>query len=482
MSEVATLARGLIQLQRNGSSHLGINTGIPANSPSLRKLAGQRREAGWIVSPDGSTTGWRPTGFIEHEGRVHVYGPLFEGRTFDEIVTDPDADRLAAIAALASAFAALEAASIPLSYFHSRGYILAANGDVLVLPPDILEAIRDHQDYDERVSRMERFLHPDRNPGENAPFVVATSLYYVLTGHFPFEGVDEEELHARTRAASPLAAHMQDPTVRPDVSEALQTILTTAPGADNSSSADLAATIRGWIKSGARRELTDEERTAAETEAKQTSQRLEKTFRRREGIRRNGRRALVITVIAIIVGSVPATIIRNALAPRATAGLPPEEVVSAFFMSINELDHMTMEDAVIDDAGQALVREVTNIFVLDRQRMSVEMQSGYVDAAEWRENGMPAVGATRSPYGVYDLRLETLSAPDGEAAYRAIYERWLPDFERAEESGILLPLGTLFTDEVRLRMDREDWVIYSLETVDAEILDLDELRAEQSGS
>ncbi len=464
MSDASVIARGLIRIEKNGIDYLGVDTGIPANSPTLRKLAGQRRQSGWIVGEDGIEE-WNPTGFVEHDGRVHVYGPVFDGRSYDEVIADESGDRLEAIACLADALAALQRASIPIAPFHSRGYILSHDGRVLVVPPDILSAIRDHQDYAERIARMERFIHPDRTPEENVAFVLSTSVYYALTGQFPFEGENEEELHARIRGASPLPAHYQEVSVREDVSNRLQNVLASPPDKVASSAEEFSKAIRSWNAEGARRDLSEADRAEAKAEAEQVSQKNEKSFRRKEAVRKNGRKVVIIALIAIVIGSIPATIIRNALAPRATAGLPPEEVVAAFYTSINTLDHMTMEDAVIDDAGLPLVREVTNVFILDRQRMSVEMQSGYVDAASWREEGMPFLQDNRSPYGVYNLQLESRPAPDGEVAYRATYERWSPDFENAEALGVLLPVGTLTTDDLKLRLDREDWVIYEMQTI-----------------
>jgi hypothetical protein len=476
MAQSAVLADGLIKLDRNGTTLLGINTGIPANSPSLRKLAGQRRQSGWIAR-NGSLETWTPAGFVEHEGRVHVYGPLFEGRTFDELINDESSNRIESVARVADALAALEANEIVPPAFHTRGFVVADDGAVLVLPPDILGAIRDHQDYAERIARMERFIHPDRSNAENASFAIAASTYYVLTGTFPYTGTDEEELHARTRAADPLPANMRVIGIRDDISQTLQEQLAPQDDKPPLPPSDWASLLRTWQKEGTTRALTDEEREAAEQQAQQRNERIERSFRRREGMRRNGRKALIIAAIVIIVGSVPATIIRNALAPRATAGLPPAEVVTVFYTSINSLDHMTMEDAVIDNAAVELTREVTNLFVLDRQRMSVEMESGFVDAAAWRDAGMPTLSNGRVPYGVYGLELETLPAPDGEVWFRASYERWVPDYDNAEITGRTGILGLDNVDIVRLRQDRrEDWVIYEREVVSSDPIDLDALR------
>ena len=323
---------------------------------------------------------------------------------------------------------------------------------------------------------MERFNHPDRSPGDNVGFSLAACAYYVITGEFPYDSDDEEDLHARVRAGSALAARYRDVTIRQDVSDALQNELVTGDATVGAGA--WADRFHDWSEHGTRRPLSDADRKQLQEEADQARERTERTFRRKESVRRNGRTALIVAAIVIIVGSIPFTIIRNALAPRATAGLPADEVVQVFYSSINTLDHMTMEDAVVDRAGTDLIREVTNLFVIDRQRMSVEMESGFVDAQAWRDEGMPTLPASRAPYGVANLELDALDAPEGEQRFAASYERWMPDYEQAELTGRAGVMGLRVTDHVFMRLDREDWVIYRIDRISEEAIDVGELRSE----
>ncbi|MFW5685352.1 MAG: hypothetical protein ACOC0O_01750 [Spirochaetota bacterium] len=476
-TEANMISRGLIEVDRGGEVFLGVDTGIGSNSPTLRKLAGQKRQHGWIVR-EGSIEEWRAIGFIEHDGRVHVYGPLHRGRFFEDALTDPDRDRLSLLADVASSIERMRADGLPIAPFHTRSLVVLDDGGLLALPPDIAQAIREHQDYAARIERMERFNHPDRSPEENVPFALAAAAYFVITGRFPYDSEDEEDLHARVRSATMTPPRFVDVTIRDEVSETLTDALTTSePGR---SAGDWASILRRWSSEGVRTEITPEEHEKRRASAEQAVARLEKGFRRRESVRKNGRKALIIAAIVIVVGSIPATIIRNALQPRATAGLPAEEVVRVFYTSIGTLDHMTMEDAVVDDAGRDLIREVTNLFVLDRQRMSVEMQSGFVDAEQWRSEGMPELPPGRTPYGVANLEIVSLSAPEEERRYEVRYERWLPDYERAEQTGMVGVAGYRVEDIVSLRLDGEDWVIYEIARRSQEPIDVSELRASLS--
>ena len=471
---VSAIAEGVVRVERDGEVLLGVDTGIPANSPTLRRLAGQKRKPGHIVHGK-LVEQWTPKGFVEHNGKVHVTGPFTPGRLVLTVLATDGVERLGALRRIADAYSAVIEHGEPVDTIHTRSMLLLDDGGALVLPPDITKAIREHQSYSQRIEGMERYNHPDWTPEQNIGFFLAAASYQIMTGHFAYDADDEEELHARVRMGSVIPASARDVTIKPEISDFLHRTLTT-----NEPALDLAgwaARLDAWRQNGFTERLTDEQRAERQSAAAQTVQRVEKSFQRKELVRRNGRKALIIAAIVIVVGSIPGTIIYNALQPRSTAGLPADEVVRVFYTSINTLDHMIMEDAVIDGAGRPLIREVMNLFVLDRQRMSVEMQSGFVDAQQWRDVGMPALDAGRVPYGVANLELTALASPAGEHWFQADFERWLPDYDAAEAGGNVIA-GYQNREIVRLRQDRDDWVIYEFEQILQERLNVRELRQE----
>ena len=68
-TRVTEISPGIISLEKEGSTFTGIDTRIPTNSFSLRKLAGQKRQVGLIVN-DREITEWRATSFAEHDGSI----------------------------------------------------------------------------------------------------------------------------------------------------------------------------------------------------------------------------------------------------------------------------------------------------------------------------------------------------------------------------------------------------------------------------
>jgi hypothetical protein len=169
--------------------------------------------------------------------------------------------------------------------------------------------------------------------------------------------------------------------------------------------------------------------------------------------------------VLVVLGSVAASILSNVLAPRVTRGYGPQKVVETFYGSMNTLDHMTMEDCVVDKAGQGEVNESMNLFVMSRMTVGYEGKSYIVNAAEWDKEKRPQLSADKTLYGaiVREVR-EEAGAP--KPVYLVSYQKWAPQPEEGgNDEQSTGSYGYDRIDRVRLRMDKGDWVIYRIDRV-----------------
>ena len=100
-------------------------------------------------------------------------------------------------------------------------------------------------------------------------------------------------------------------------------------------------------------------------------------------LQRNGRQLVVFGVVALAAGGLLASLLSSWLAPRATRGFSPREVVAACYRGMNELDHTIMDDAVIGDAGELRIREVIHLFLVSRQVLAAEARESLLSADVW---------------------------------------------------------------------------------------------------
>jgi hypothetical protein len=290
------------------------------------------------------------------------------------------------------------------------------------------------------------------------------------------------------RQADPIPARYRRQEIRDDVSQTLHKALSGTNGVMSPS--EWTRVVDEWIEHGVEQERTEEERAELTRLAERESRRADRAFTRKETIRKNGRTYVIVAVAALVVLSIPFTIFRNALAPRSTEGMSPEEVITAFYTSINTLDHETMDDAVVDGAGKERIRQVISLYVIERQRQGAELETvianlgqasdptGLVNAQAWVDAGAPTLATGQYPFGVTGLTMEEQPAPEGERRFLVHYQEWSPDFsDETGNTGVSGIVAFQKTDDLSMRQSRGDWVIYKMNEVDSTPIDVAAFRA-----
>lgn len=487
---IEKLSPSLIRVIRDDGVYTGIDTGIRVNSPALRRLAGRQRDPGWIVRGD-SVEQWDQVSLIDSDGNTYVYGPEVDGRFLAEALDDETVDRLALLRDVAHAYARLEERGVAPEPVNTRA-IMVVEGGVFFLPANLMQAIREHQDEQEALRYSLRFAHPDKSPQANVCHFLAVAAYYVMTGEYPFDATRSEELNARVRAGQPVPPILRRPELRDDVSGAIVAALEGDKSA--LTPAEWSNLLGEWSQKGVEQNKSDEELAEIRARADKEIRRIERGFVRKERVRKNWRTGLIVAIIAVGVLWVPGTMLKSALMPPLTAGMDAPEVVTAFYTSMNSLNHELMSDATARGVAKDLIRQVTTLYVVERQRLGLgleaqvaaadpstsadlNVQGGLVDAQQWRDNGMPSLAQGASPYGVANLVLTELSSSDTDYRCRVTYEEWLPLYGTSDQPppdpGYE---GYLMTDELALRPFRNTWKIYEITQISQEPLDIESLR------
>ena len=488
---ITPLTDGLVSIHRAGITSLGIVTYIPARPISTAALARENPGHGWIIH-GAAIRPWRIAGVTQHEGRIVLYGDAVAARPLSEVLTLDWEHLLPYLVRLADGFRIAEREGLEIGPVHTRSILFTDDGGILFLPAVLSAAIATQQSAGNRMEFSSVYTHPGRTDAENRSFALAVMVYRGLTGTFPYSAEDEDELRNLMRVHVSMEAWLRNPEVRPEISQQIAAVL--RPNSPDVIDAESwTERLRRWRQESVFRTITDEERSEILARATVAEKRSGGSFRRREFWRKNWKRVVTVALVVALVGSVPGTIIRNRLQPRQTAGLPPAEVVRAFYAAINEFNHALMEDAVVDGAAREEIRMVTNLFVMSRMRMAVEMTSGFMDADEWRRSGSPPVPDGALPWGTALLELEPLRAGDNEAIYRARYEMWMPgepDAPVGPPERVATPADAAVTravpiqgvrrsDRLRLRPDGDDWVIFHIDREEESVIDPSEFAPEQ---
>ncbi|MDA3948768.1 MAG: hypothetical protein PF508_06025 [Spirochaeta sp.] len=401
---------------------LGIATGVPAGGFPAQKISALARNGGILIR-DGRSAPWPVQRLLEHDDELFLCGPFIEGETLEEFLARyPGEDERTAMSA---------------ALFDAQGHVVeheshilvnigtslwTADGEILLFEITLAREIDRYLPLERRQVVLFPYL-PGRltSVAEQTTYQAAAILWQVLTGEPLCTGATEterDECHHRIRR-TPAVRRLAPETPSP-VADELEGMLS-AP--QEYGAAELQAMGRTIRHSGLADAIDETEAQGRRAEATERYERGQRSTSRQAFFRTRGRTMLLLAVAVLVIASVPFQIIRNHLQAPATAGMAPAELAQTFYAAWREMDHMTMDEILARGVGQDIVREVTNIYVIDRVQMAQTMQQRMAPADEWLAAGMPA---DKAPYGPIDVDLSVLRRGESEAVVVATYFLWRP--------------------------------------------------------
>ncbi len=428
---------------------------------ALAKRSALQQDAGWIVRGD-EVLPWRFSGYVRRGDQLLVTGPYLRGELLSAALQRPG-EALAAVARVAAAVTRL-AQNRSLAPLQLNGIYLLADGGVLVLPPAVVRQLTETISPAASLAAAARINHPDLTGEQRLCVMLAILSYRAVTREYPFPAPREDELRDQMRRLDVVPAHLLAPGSNQELSSLITRTLRPQRNEQRPPLREWPATLTRAIAEATVAPVAAGEVQRLQAEAAALRHRNEQAFRRHVFLQRNLRTMVVAGVIVVALGGMLGSIIANQFKPRSTRGYSPRQVVETFYASMGELDHTTMEDTVVGDAGKGVINEVVNLFVVSRVAQGYEGRSHIVNAAEWVAEGEPQLPPGRSLYGPTKL---TISAERGlpQPVFRVSYLMWRPGGADGEDPPGTPQQGIPMSERVFLRQDKGDWVIFQFEPV-----------------
>ncbi|MDR2798370.1 MAG: hypothetical protein LBB80_08500, partial [Treponema sp.] len=435
----------LILDEARGMLVLEFDTGLDAQAFAQLKLAHLITESGYMVTPDGSWTPWKPLGVREQHGTMCIWGPAFTGERLDILMTD-DTRKDQALDALRywiRACLLLEAQQcLPAPW--PAGAIIAPSGETLFPPEKLLQYSIKAMGQETWFKGVERYVHPDLSGIEGTVFTTGAMLYRIFCGSPPFPNTNPEILHKDIREGVFLPLRLAAPGLDANLAVLISRALTLLKEKQAvqaplilSALEDLlgppgSATVASYLH-----EIDPAEQARLALEKERFTKQHTLQVKAKRFIHRN---SMLLTGISIAILSL-VLMISNVISDRAnrptTQGMGPQEVVETYYQSMGTLDHIRMDACVMPKTGKDDIDMITNFFVITRVRQAYEGNiPGILSAQEWINAGsLPTAAAI---FGVSNLRLEGIDQDerDGEVSFAASYLLWLPGtFRDPDDSG-----------------------------------------------
>ena len=434
------------------ATHSILPTGVASHGFSGQQVTAVARRGGTLISPGGATAPWVVQEVVFQDGEIFLQGPFVAGRTLAVLLEQPTPGGALWLTQLVNAAVnALAVGGVALATTETT--LMADDGKVLFLEEELARQVVRNLPADRRQRVLEPYADPRQSGNAQIVWFVLNAAYHQLTGSQPPQRLGSEPV-------DPI--HLHNTAVRPVVAQCIESVLNRLQPA----TADVLVELQQALGDGG---WTD--RPSAE----EAQQRLEEARRRHTSSttshrrltfwRRNRTRMALVTIGAVLVLSVPLSILRNHLAPPATVGLEPMEVISAFYRGWSTLDHQLMEDALASGVAPGIIREVTNIFVIDRVRSAHEMTHFMVSPEAWY--GMdPDQRSARIPYGPHNPELTVVDASDSRLEVIAEYWMYRPDGD--DDQSAAVPWRTRMRDRLTVAPGRRSWEIVSLHSIEVE--------------
>ncbi|MEX2442317.1 MAG: hypothetical protein WD492_01840 [Alkalispirochaeta sp.] len=456
--QIERLSHNRLQVDLEGERRLAVRTGIPARGFAAQRVSAAARSGGQIVTGDRFEP-WPVKRLVEHEGEFYLCGPQQDGVTLAELLSVAPPTKPGWIPGfLRSCISAFHHDDLSLANITTS--LVGGTGQVLFLHRDLSEEINKHLPLPERRSAHFPYRLERPTAFDTEVYQTLAILYHALSG-VPLCDVQEAQEAARCHSASlekaPLHLH------RPELHHELCALVEDGLARSEARTADLLPKILTIIESEGIIDTTDpEEIEARRTAAEERTSRNRAGYRRREFLRRHGRTLALAALALVAVLYLPVTILRNHLEPPATAGMGPREVAATYYDAWNELDHILMEDTLARGVARGTIREVTNVYVIDRVQTAQQWESTLMQAEAWLAADRPA---GRMPYGIVDLDLQLLSEGAESATVLAEYEIWRPESsENSDGTAGTIAIRSRTVDRLTLSPTDHGWEISEIRT------------------
>lgn len=454
-------------LIKEGKSYFSIPINNPPANISLNKFFDFRNSPGFIVNQN-KIEEWHFKGLTNKNDIAYIYGPKFEGSSLEEILKFPMNKALSYLDKLVNALITIKNKSLPVQL--DNVYFLK-NEAILFLPQNVLDMVKNiDKKYD--FKKYSLINNPYLNKiEEKISYNILILLYRMLTKKFPFEGNTEEEIYNKIRNFNIVPPRIQNPEINEETSDYIISLF----NKDKYKSISLIE----WEKyinkikdEKITNKISKEEKNDLLNEYKKQKEILDKKYKKNIFWEKNKKRILITSLAVIFSFFILFSLLKNFFRPRVIKGFLPKQVIEAYYLSMNKLDHMTMTDCVIENAGKSDINEVMMLFILQKQSIVYEKRSNVIFADEWNAKGRPFVKPPQFVFGVINLNIIEVSSKAEEVIFVAYYDKWTQFIDEQENDEKRVKYkGSHIQDRIFLKKFKKYWAIYKINRIENVNLD-----------
>lgn len=401
-------------LSDDNKRYLALATGLNNRALAGTNFSELRKEPA-LLSNGESATEIHFEHMVEIKEKIYIYADYLSLTPLTDILFAHEERVISLVSRSVTLFKEAHSRGIEIEAFSSALLFLSDNNELFMLPPSIVNFLnhRDNARHQEVVSDV--YLHPDLEGDEGLRFSIGVLLYRSFTGVFPFTGDQPEHIRDKMRTQKKLKAQVYNPKLTAEFSDCITELLKAKSSTELNEIPQKLNEIKNIY-----RELRDDE---LEEEQKKNSSLIEnfiKGYKRKLFLLKYRTAIVISSLVFLIFLSIAIPMIQQALAPPLTAGYSQEEVLDAYFSSLNELDTKLLEDTTANHVRPNEREHMIHVFVASRVLSEREKRKVVLTPEEW----LDLKEEERPGHQAFGTR-NTDIIRSGENSFLISYEKWI---------------------------------------------------------
>ena len=420
------------------------------------KLIQGKLEPGYLYE-DGKVSEWYWEGFTQQNGNRYIYFAPLKLTPLKSLFNMDPAEFLNRISDIAELFKIAQCEK----FIPEDALFLIEGGGILLLPSSVIGLQTIGKSSEQLEETYEKWVRPGFKGEKAAVYLLTSYLYHFIAKEAPLEAPD-----AREDSYRPTPVNLFPGNLNPKAGAWMQAVL-------NAAKTDDIQDLSTWISefNTLRNDFFIENPINAEIKLTSYIASRTKRAKRKKFLRKRGGMLFGSLIVLAIVGTVLTSLLVNILAPPATIGLPPEEMISLFYQSQNNLDMELMDDCLARGVNSEAENISIYLFVTSRDRMAHETNGGLLPVQQWLDKGKPEVDPSTFIYGVTDLTITRLD----DDTFRTKYTLWTPvaaaDPADREINAHKIVEQRKVTEELDVRLKKNYWLITEIRKISSVIVD-----------
>lgn len=357
---------------------------------------------------------------------------------------------------------------------HINTVFILKDKSIAILNSDFFKKVRDLSSESYNFETFSFLNHPYLdNPYQQNSFTIACLLYKILTGEFPFFGNSEKEVATKIKNNIIIEPDIFNPALSKKTSIFLLNFF--------KKKKYLNFTLEDW-KEKLSIILNEEDflKKDMNTIKEQNTnleyldsaiKKSEKKYKKALFLQNNLKTIIIYSSISLTLIILLSYFIYNYYKPRTTKGFTPYEVVKAYYNSFNTLNNTLIADCVMDHAATKDLQTIIALHLKRSQLISYNIEDYFISADKWIKKGKPDIISPYYLFGVSEPKITKITSSENEFLFLAEYEKYysVPNTESKESEKQKIK-SFFIKEELYLKPDRGDWVIYKINRLEEKFL------------